>query len=140
MDETMNEKLKSVLGDNFMEYQKVSQENRAAAVRKLTEEDNLKLKELVKTMNPMECRAVYDNLDVILVETRTVSIREHTSGSVSVSAIWKGVFITAFFENKELALGMLSNSVYLLVGRLKDRMYESEKQYHMNTIGAVLLA
>ena len=140
MDETMNDKLKSVLGDNFMEYQKVSQENRAAAVRKLTEEDNLKLKELVKTMNPMECRAVYDNLDVILVETRTVSIREHTSGSVSVSAIWKGVFITAFFENKELALGMLSNSVYLLVGRLKDRMYESEKQYHMNTIGAVLLA
>ena len=92
MDENMEAKLKNVLGDNFMEYQKVSQENRAASARKLNEEDNLKLKELVKTMNPMECRALYDNLDVILVETRSISLRDYASDSVSIPAMWEGVF------------------------------------------------
>ena len=140
MDENMEAKLKNVLGDNFMEYQKVSQENRAASARKLNEEDNLKLKELVKTMNPMECRALYDNLDVILVETRSISLRDYASGSVSIPAIWKGVFLTAFFEDKEQVQNMEGNSVYLLVGKLNDRMTDTGKRYHMNVIGTVLLA
>jgi len=136
----IDEKLKSVLGDKYDEYMRVSRENRAASARKLTPEDEEKVKELFKTMNPSECRAVYDNLDVVLVETRRVQVREHNTGTVSVPVIWKGVFMTAFFDNKEDAMSLENYSVYLLVGKLKSRKTDAWDRFHFNAIGAVRLA
>lgn len=94
----------------------------------------------------------YDNYDVLLVEIPVKDslrqVKETSAGNYKLTVVWYGIeslrgpFLTVFTFNKDPAQEMSNNpgAFYYIIGTLRERMYQGEKTYAFNMVGAIFLA
>jgi len=137
------EKLKAMFGEEFArQYVEKLQQKRKLPAEVVEEIKNWALNE-VKIQELPDAHAKYENYDVFLVTTPgTVQVKNTGAGNWKVgflSIASEDGWLSGFFSDREDAYSIEEDSVYLLIGKAKEREYLGVKRISMNVLGFVKL-
>jgi len=146
---SMSEKvLEKMFGKEFVEkYRKAR-----AKAEKIPEKRLEEIKKFaVENMDPDRFAVKYNNLDVLLVfaprRENLLEIKKTSAGNYKVTAVWygnqslRGPYISVFTGLEEDAERIVRHpeAVSLIVGKLRESMYEGDLTYNFRCLGVVPL-
>ena len=137
------EKLKAMFGEEFArQYVEKLQQKRKLPLETIEQIKKWALEE-VKIQELPNAWAKYENYDVFLVTTPSnIQVKNTGTGNWKVgflSIASEDGWLSGFFSDREDAYSIEEDSVYLLIGKAKEREYLGVKRISMNVLGFVKL-